>query len=124
MEMTERVARLINNTVDHAITVNDMADIDFILSGKPFPEMPKSKLEAQTFSTSYFEFVRNGHDNALKYLIFSYNINEETSVFPLAKLGIDIDKRVKQMFQTRNLNKELNTNLKNNNEYTSKKPKV
>jgi hypothetical protein len=54
MEMTERVARLINNTVDHAITVNDMADIDFILSGKPFPEMPKSQLEAQTFSASYF----------------------------------------------------------------------
>lgn len=124
MEMTEKVARLINNTVSYSIKVNNMEDIDYVLSCVPFPEMPKSHLEAQTFSASYFEFVRNGHDNALKYLIFSYNISDETSIGHLEKRGIDIDQKVKHMFKTKKLSQELNFELQNNSQHVNKKLKV
>jgi hypothetical protein len=110
-KMTERVARLINNTVDYAIKANNMEDIDYILSDKPFPGIPKNELEAQTFSAAYSSFIRDHQDNAIKYLIFDYNIHEDNSLEHLIKIHTDIDQRVIKMFESRNIKKELGLEL-------------
>lgn len=126
----EGIIRLISNTLDYAINENKMEDIEYMLSGKPFPGIPQDELEFDIFSMSYFLFTNNVHknDRALKYLIFDYNIDEQNFVKLLAMRNIEIDQRVKDMFEVRKnkaeLVSELNQNLKTNNKEISKKLKV
>jgi hypothetical protein len=112
--------------VQHAIHSNNMNLIKDMLLIENFHDVPKEQREGYAFSTSYFAFTEYGYDNVIKYLIFDYNISEANSIGVLAQMdiGLNIDPRVKQMFESNKLNQELNAELENNNEKYSKKPKV
>jgi hypothetical protein len=98
--------------VEMAIFTNELSRIDRILSPENYCEISHSQKEKYIFETLATQFILlNKGDELLRHFIYKYNISEENS------LDI-IDSRLKHhlepMFDLRRINKELGSELKNN----------
>jgi hypothetical protein len=114
----------IKHHVVHAIVSDNLQALEEMLLSNNFHGISLERRESVAFSTCYDAFILYTNVIGLKYLIFDYNIGKHNTIELMYKDGADLDLRVKQMFESRDLNKELNAELKIKYEIPKNLPKV
>ncbi len=112
------------NIVKDAIIKNNKNLITDVFQNKELDIISKEEKEVSIFSTVYYDCkvpeVKDNAFNIMHYLIFDYKINEENAIKNIDHFDNEI---IKNMFKTRKIKNELNSEL-NNNHIVTKKPKI
>jgi hypothetical protein len=93
--------------LNHVVGNNDLDQFKEIMTSQEFKIIPHYHKEYYAFYTSYINF-KDKHNDILIYLIFDYNISESNSI---DKISVGVVDTVKQMFESRKINIELNQEL-------------
>jgi hypothetical protein len=110
----------IDLTITQAIRSKNLESIKNVLLINTYSFLNQDEKEEVVFKAIYYDYARNITDDSfLKYLIFEYNIKENNSIKNISNLN----NNVKNMFESRKLNEDLNQELNNDNK-TGKKLKV
>ncbi len=118
----------IHYIVEYAIASGRLEVIKEIFSDEQIKELSRDEKESYSFCAAYFFFLDKGKDIAIKHLIFDCHVNKNNAikgVIEIYKTKDDIDQRVLNMFQARDLNKQLQQDLENKEPFVnSKVPKI
>jgi hypothetical protein len=128
LDYQKRIAKF-NIEFCKIIEDNKISEIKDLIFSDTYSNITIEEREGQIFISAFIQH----HEEVLKYLIFDYGIKEDYFLewdknkndITVDILGVEtFQEVVRQMFKTRTLNKELNTELDNRAKNTSKKPKV
>jgi hypothetical protein len=112
------ISKVVHIMIDDKI--DPIIELLFDDSNNSYHLITQKEKEQHIFYTIYSEYLLDEkNENFLRYIIFDYNISKENSINGIP----DFNDKVKSMFEFRDLNKELSSNL-SKNESSNKKIKI